>query len=175
MQSTRTTRDVHIEALSRFKWVFYFVALLMVVPPVVDFGLNVLPWRPGQIQWRYGAVGLVSGFLMTTVLGAAMVAGLAAWFGHRWIQRITGILWLISGGLLVLACAGFMLDMLQLRAEVPVEQRWTFDVAGIKAALKNLAGAAALLWLGIVAVRSTRPRRVRSEEPRVFTFPAGHE
>ena len=48
----------------------YFIALLLVVLPVLDFATNVWPFQPGLAVWRYGSVGLFSGYMLTPLLGS---------------------------------------------------------------------------------------------------------
>ena len=101
------------------------------------------------MQWRYGSVGLFSGFLLTPLL-AVLIAGAVSTFAeHRRVSRVLAILNIVVAVLLILAMAAFALDAFQMRHTVPdvKEARWTFDVAAIKATAKYLLAAAVLFWL----------------------------
>ena len=91
---------------------------------------------------------------------------------HDGILRTVGVLDVVCGVLLLVACGLFVLDLLQVRSAVPAEARRTFDIGSSKALVKNLASVVALLWLGLVSMRLgknlRRGRREAEESPKLF-------
>ncbi len=134
----------------------YFLAFLLVATPLADFALTVAPYRLGNVTWRFAACGLLSGFLLTPLLGAGLAIATAAVNGHRRTMRVLGISAIVLAVLLVLALGGFALDTLQLRRQVPEAQRASFHAAALKAMLKHVTALAGGLWLGIAAMRAAR-------------------
>jgi hypothetical protein len=142
----------------------YFVALLLVLTPLADFILNVTPLRPGSVDWRYGVVGLFSGFLLTPLLGMVLATLLAVGTNRRPARLAVGVLDLLFGVVLLLLVPLFVLDFFQLRASVPQEQLASFHVEGPKAMLKHLTAGLAFAWLGVSCLRSL-PRSSRRDAP----------
>ena len=137
----------------------YFLAFLLVVTPVADFGLTVAPYRFGNVTWRFAAFGLFSGFLLTPLLGIALAVGTAAVNGHRGAMRVFGICSIVMSVVLVVALMGFALDSLQVRRSVPEGGRLAFQVAALKALVKHVTALAAGIWLGIASLRAARALR----------------
>jgi hypothetical protein len=147
-------------------WPAYFVALLLIATPALDLLTNVWPVRMGNAEWRYGAVGLMSGFLLTPLLGLVIGLAAATALDHRRVVRVAGVVSLISGVVLVAGTLSFALDVLQIRGTVTAEARSTFDLGAVKAALKNSSGVVAFGWLGAVSVKAgRRSARRRSRVP----------
>lgn len=51
-------------ALDSSPWAFralYLFAFVLIVMPALDLITTVLPARPGDFSWRYGAFGLMAG------------------------------------------------------------------------------------------------------------------
>ena len=80
------------------------------VLPLVDLGANMWPFVVSDINWRYGTYTLISGFLMTPLVGFALLVGTAVLRDHRTAARaIGGIQVLLAGALLALTVV-FVLD-----------------------------------------------------------------
>jgi len=141
---------------------FYAVALMLVGIPLLDFAQTLSGFHPGNIQWRFATVGLLSGALLTPLLGVVIATVVAAICEHRVLQRILAIANLIAAGLLLVVLCGFILDVLQLRTVVPEQARAEFQAASIKAMIKHLSGVAVFAYLGL---RSLRVSRWRSSRP----------
>ena len=121
---------------------------LMVVLSLVDLVTNVLPLQFGELQWRYGAWGLLAGFLLTPVLGMFMLAAAAAVLVHGGALKTLWWINLAVSVVLVLGSVMFVLDVLQFRGAVPRGDLSRFDIGAAKALLKHVTVAAALFWLG---------------------------
>jgi hypothetical protein len=119
----------------------------MVILTAVDVLATVWPVQPGAVQWRYGAWGLLSGFLLTPLLGMVMIAAASAILGHA--DGLKAQWWINLGMvlLLVLGSGLFVLDVVQLRGTVPPEDLSRYQAGAAKALLKHLAVAAALFVL----------------------------
>ena len=138
----------------------YFVAFLLVATPAFDWLTNITPLRPGSVDWRYGVTGLLSGFLLTPLLGMSLASLIAVAANARRPRLMTGFFNVVFGASLVLLLPLFTLDFFQLRASLPAGEVSLYDAAGLKAGLKHATAAAAFLWLG-VAVLKGMPRAVR--------------
>ena len=137
-------------------WPTYFVALLLIATPALDYVTNVWPLRPGDPMWRYGSAGVLSGFLLTPLLGIVFALCAAAVLEQRRVLRVFSFLNVLLAPLLVVVTLLFALDVLQVRGAVPEESRPVFDTGATKAAVKYLTMAVALAWFGIVGIRFTR-------------------
>lgn len=137
----------------------YVLALLLVVTPLVDVLANVWPLRFGEVGWRYGTVGVSSGYLLTPLLGLGLAGLLAITRRQRTVLRLLVWVCLVTAVVLVIATIDFALDAMQLRHTVPVTPplaRWSFDVGAVKAIFKHLTAAVALAWLGLATRRAVR-------------------
>ncbi|HEU4630218.1 MAG TPA: hypothetical protein VFS08_10780 [Gemmatimonadaceae bacterium] len=134
----------------------YFVGALLIVLPTVDLLLNVWPLQPGDFRWRFGVVGLLASYLLTPLLGVAVLAATSALLPSMVARRVVAWVNLAGAALLVAATALFCLDLLQLRPALRPEAVASFDVANARAMLKLLLGAVALAWLGIAGLRASR-------------------
>jgi hypothetical protein len=144
----------------------YLVAIVLVVIPAIDFLLSVPEFDPGNVQWRFAAVGLLSGYTLTPILGLALAFVISAILKQHRVQRILVIACLTTGVVLLVLSAGFLLDALQLRIAVPLDGRAAFNSAWHRAMLKHVLSAAALVYLGWGARRMIRPwRRPRGPKP----------
>lgn len=139
----------------------YVIAGLLVVLPMLDLVVNVWPIRPGDVQWRYGTLGLLSGFLLTPLLGIVLAYAAAVVLEHRAVIRALAVLSLAVAVGLVVGALLFVLDALQFRSQAPPEALATFDRGMIKAFVKHLVVAGSVGWLGLVGMRgsSTGPKR----------------
>lgn len=147
----------------------YFAGLLFVGIPVADLILNLWPFTPGELGWRYGAIGLFANFLHTPLLGALIITLFAAAVGHRRVIRAGGFLWLAVSVVLVLAIITFTLDALQLRPTVLPESLLVYHTSVARAILKHFTGAVAfglLGWASLKGTRSETSRRGRRAEPQ---------
>jgi hypothetical protein len=143
----------------------YLVAGLLIVIPLADFVLSVPPGEFSNVQWRFAAVGLLSSYMLTPVLGLAMALVVAAFLKQYRAQR-----WLVAATLsmatvLVALSLGFALDMLQVRASVPDEGLAAFSNAWIRAILKHALAATAFAYMGLRARRMI-PERTRQRAPK---------
>lgn len=127
----------------------YGVALLLVATPMFDFMTSVFPIRAGNIEWRFATVGLLSGFLLTPLLGYILAMLAAHIGGNRLVQRILAILALVMTALLALMLVAFVLDILQLRSVVQAEAATAFKGASIKALVKHVSVIVVLPWLAL--------------------------
>jgi hypothetical protein len=120
----------------------------MVALSALDYATNVWPPQPAQLEWRYGAWGILSGYLLTPLLGAVMLAAAAAVLGHR--RTLAAFFWLslVTAAVLIAGTILFVLDVVQLRVAVPSGEQPRFDTGAWKAVVKHVLVAAAMLWLG---------------------------
>ena len=65
--------NVDTSELRRMAGPAYLVASMLVVIPAVDLLSNMVPLRVGDPAWRYGTLGLGSGFMLTPLLGMSEV------------------------------------------------------------------------------------------------------
>ena len=144
------------ELMKALAWPGYFVAFTLIVSPAIDYLFTVWPVRAGDVQWRYGSLGILSGFLHTPLLGVVFLLGFAAVLGHRIVIRVVSIACVVLVPLVLIVEAVFALDMLQVRVAVPEEARSVYDTGAAKAAIKYMLMALALAWLGIAGIRATR-------------------
>jgi hypothetical protein len=145
--------------------IVHYLALLFIVTPAADFIANVAPFQFGDAHWRYGTVGLLSGFLLTPLLGLLISTVAAQLLAQPRMQMFLGIFNLTAAILLSLALVFFVLDVLEVRHSVPTEAHPTFDVGSLKALGKHLTVVPALLWLGVVNLRLRRKNRERGVRP----------
>ncbi|MCC6769865.1 MAG: hypothetical protein IT360_01530 [Gemmatimonadaceae bacterium] len=142
----------------------YFVALLLVATPLMDFVTSILPLRTGDIEWRFASVGLLSGFLLTPLLGVALAMAVAHIATHRRFQRVMAVLNLAIAAIFVVLLLFFLLDIFQLRSAVEPEAAEAFAGAASKAVIKHASFIVALGMLGWGGLRVSRwsvpePRR----------------
>ena len=120
----------------------YLVAGILVLFPMVDTGLGLLPAAPGEVSWRFGATGLFSRALMTPLLGLLLACGVALLLNQPRTLRALAV---VNGAVtvvIVAAVALFLLDALQMRGQVRPDALVSFDVATAVALAKYaIAGA----------------------------------
>lgn len=134
----------------------YLVAFLLVGTPAMDFITSVLPIRAGSMEWRFASVGLLSGFLLTPLLGVALAMGVAHFAGHRRLQRILAVLNLVVSVALGVVLVFFLLDVVQLQGGVQAEAKAAFASAALKALIKHATFIVALAFLAWRGIRMSR-------------------
>lgn len=147
----------HEESLLRYALLpVSLVAVLMVLLPLVDSLLVAWPLRPGELQWRFGAVGMFSQALLLPVMGVALLLATALSYGRRTPIRIMAVV----SGLVALALLAvlpfFLLDFMQMRAQVRAEAKAAFDVATVFAIVKIGMFAVVALAMAFAGWKATR-------------------
>ena len=95
----------------------YAVALVLILPSLMEFLLVSFPYRFGNVQWRFGAIGLLfNSVLASPIIGITVAAFAAVQLGHRNMARVTAVIALLVAVTLVVAVPFFLLDFFQLRA-----------------------------------------------------------
>ena len=143
----------------------YLVAMVLVAIPALDFLLSVPALNLASVQWRFAAVGLLSGYTLTPILGISLAFVIAAVLKQYRVQSALVILCLTIGVVLLVMCVGFVFDSLQLRSSIPSDGRVAFNSAWRRALLKHVLSAVALLYLGWGARRMI-PSRSSSRGPK---------
>lgn len=143
--------------MNRFRylsWPAYVVTATLLLLPLAEFLASVWPLHPGEVRWRFGAVGLFSGALLVPVLAVLLAYAVALLLEHRMVQRVISVLSGLVALLLVAASVGFILDTLQMRSQVRPEAHHAFDVASALGLAKLLVGALGLVCLSLAGWRS---------------------
>lgn len=144
----------------------YLVAASLVVVPLWETLLSVWPLHPETMSWRFGAAGLFSRGLLTSLLGFVLAVGLAAFLGHRRTVRLLAVLSGLGFLLLLPALVLLALDAVQLKHSVRAQAITGYELAAAGAVVKILL---ACLVTALVAVggwkMSRRAKRARSADP----------
>ena len=135
----------------------YAIAAMLIFVPLMELG-SQLGWaaHPGALNWRTGAVGLLSGAILTPIFGMFIALITASLLGQRWMQRTLGVLAALGGLVLLAVLVVFTLDALQLRPNVTAAMKRSFDIASLKAVLAFLAGSGTLFCIGYSGVSVAR-------------------
>jgi hypothetical protein len=135
----------------------YAAAALVGIDQAAELAASLVPFRIGEVQWRFGAYGLVIGRVTTLVLVDGMVLLAAAGRGHAGVLRAWGVLHFLLAALIVPGLFLFALDALELRRAVRPEAELTLLVASARAAAVAAAAAVYAIVVGVVAFRAARP------------------
>lgn len=140
----------------------YALAIALAVMPAIDFIQNIGDLQPGNVQWRFATIGLLSTFVVTPLIGIAMAMIVAAIRGHAVVLRVLAIMNLVAAAVLLALLLGFVLDVLQLRVAVPDEGKRGFESASVRAILKHTMTVVLLLAFGLRGLRIATARPTKS-------------
>ena len=143
----------------------FVVAIVLVAIPAIDFLLSVPAVNFSSVQWRFAAVGLLSGYTLTPILGISLAFVIATVLKQRGVQLALVILCLTMGTLLLVMCVAFVFDALQLRVQIPADSVAAFNSAWRRALLKHALSGIALIYLGWGARRMI-PSRSNKRSPK---------
>ncbi|HEV8611884.1 MAG TPA: hypothetical protein VGQ73_00150 [Gemmatimonadales bacterium] len=146
-------------SLERLRGPLYLVAAIFVLTPCVDIIANVAPLHFQVAAWRFGATGVASNYLISIVFGAALAMTVAITSGTRFTMRTLGVLGMLAAMALLLASVYLLLDMLQLRGQVPSESLDAFQTGGWKTFFKLVSTALALGTIALALFRAAAQAR----------------
>jgi hypothetical protein len=126
----------------------YIFLLFLFLWPLVDLASTVWPFLPGSLQWRYGFLGLLTAYWHTPILAIVLGMFVAMYFQHRKTLRALSVFSFLWAACLFVVLILFPLDVIQLRAMTPAENRSTFQAGAIFSELKHLTAFAVVLLLG---------------------------
>ena len=158
--------------IGRLRVALYLVAIVFVVTPTVDIVANVVPLHLDTMQWRFGATGVASNYLISIIFGAALAATVAVLTGSRLTLRVLATLGALGALFLVVAGVVLLLDTLQLRSQVPPESLDAFEIGAGKTLFKLLETALVLAVIGWAMLKGAQARgKGGSDEPAFLVHP----
>jgi hypothetical protein len=134
----------------------YGLAAVLVVLPVLEPIVTLLPPQPGEIAWRLQAFGVISMSLALPIAGGVAALVTAYLLEHRRVMRALAAGALLGALLITAAAAMFVLDLVQYRGAVPAELAEYYRAAGVVYLSAFALAAAFLAWIGIAAWRASR-------------------
>jgi len=145
----------------------YLFGLVLVFSPAADFLTSVLPLRPGDFRWRYGAFGLMAGYLHTPLLGGVLMMAVAFGLGHTRMMRVMSGLGVAAALGLLLVMGAFALDMLQVMGMRTEEGKSLVLLGGALQVTKYLTAAGVLGLLGVGGwMTAARGAQASRSQPR---------
>lgn len=133
------TSDTSALLVARYAPAIYLVAALMMLMPSIDIVLSLPGYQLGNGQWRFGAIGLLSGGMLLPIAGLLLASLTAVFARQRWVHRIVLVL---SGMLLlflVLMAGSFALDAIELRGRANPTVLGTYDITVVKTLVMQFA------------------------------------
>jgi len=149
----------------------YLVAFTLLVLPLMDEVMKMVPFRMADPHWRFGAFGVMSNALLLSSIGLLLAFLATTVFDHPRFRRVLGILTGVAAVVISGAWIVFALDALQLRNEVAPAKALLFKVAIMAASLKSLIGVITLSSLTLASFRM--PRVASSSKPSRGMFVSG--
>ena len=147
-------------------WGLYLFALVLVFSPIMDLTSTVWPFRPADMAWRYGFLGLLPGYVHTPILGVILGMAVAYWQGHPSVLYAAGVLSSLAALILFLGMAAFALDVLQMRELRAPEERTGVLIGGILQEVKYVTAAIVLALLGIGGASTAKEIRASGRQAR---------
>ncbi len=145
----------------------YLVAAGLILIPFFDASMSVWPWRPGIVQWRFGALGLMSNALMIPAVGMLIILAIALLFGHGRTLRVFGALCTLAALVTGVSIFVFALDAVQTRVNVAESGRLSYTVASITAVGKLLLATLTLVGFAIAGLCAPRDKIKTTSSPLV--------
>lgn len=141
----------------------YLLSALLVIMPLVDGIMQLLPLRPGDERWRFGAVGSLSNLLLVPLLGLLLAVGVATLTDARRVKRVVGTICAILAIGLGIVSVLFILDYFQVRTGVTPKFQRSIGIATTSALIKNVVSIIILFLLsraGFAGPKVTANRKV---------------
>ncbi len=148
-----------MERYRNFAWPAYTVAFMLVVIPFFDATMQLWPLKPGDTQWRFGAIGLYSNAFMIPALGLLVALATALIFGHARFVKVLGALCGTAAGLTTILLLLFVMDAVETRLKIAAAVRLSFAVASFTAGGKLILGVIGLGGMALTGWRSPSPKR----------------
>lgn len=158
-------------AFERLTPALYGAAALIAATAVADAITSAWPFAPGSVQWRYGALGLASNFLLTLTLGVVVACAVAAQRGHGRTLLALAVVLLGAAAALLAGAVAFALDAFTLTRQVTPDDTMRFRIGAVKAVVKMAATAVIFGWLGVAAWRGGRAARAAAARERTEAPP----
>ncbi len=160
-----------MESLRRIAPGAYFVSALLFLITLADYLGNAWPFRPGEVDWRYGVVGMISTYLLSPLLGCLIASATAAWLPHPKVSKFLGLLMWLGAVLLLAALGIFVLDSIQVRSAAAAGARWVTTTSFMLASGKIFLAAVGLMVLGRGNLRAAAVNQPSGSRTRETTRP----
>lgn len=147
----------------------YLLSAALVVIPIIDAMLPLLPMRLGEARWRWGVVGQLSNVLLVPMLGLLLVIALAALSDGRRVKRVVGTICGILALILAVMSVSFALDFFKVRTLVPPNMQHSMTVASSTALIKNIMGVITLALLSAAGFTGPKISAAREKVRAVGT------
>lgn len=131
------------------------VLTLVALSVLVDILAVRLPPHFGQTQWRFQTINLFLSAGPQLSLVLAIIASVGIFGGHRWAVRGAAIGAVVLAVLLIGLMPLFGLDMLEIRRQVPLDNKHTFDLVTLKTGAFSVMFAAVNFWAGRLGIRAS--------------------
>lgn len=145
-------------------FLLYPLGLLLFADQITDV-LALLLAQPavetGSAQWRFITFGLVISRTTALILADVMILGAAVLLHHRNMLRVLGLLHLLVAVTLAAALVLFLLDALELRSLMRLEDRQRLVAAASRTLVVTSLAIVACAMAGILALRVTRSSKHR--------------
>ncbi len=152
----------------------YPIALLLILVPLLDTVPKVLPAHPGSADWRYGAVGLLFGSVVTPIIGLA-IAGAAALIARQRVGlMVVSLVFLLLALFLVIGGVAFLVDFGGIAAKLSERVTPAFRAATVKTTVIAVLAALASCWLGLGGWRAARAAGAGANDGRSAGLVVGH-
>jgi hypothetical protein len=142
------------------------MAAIMIIVPITETGLSMLPFRFGEVSWRFGASGLFSRSLLTPIIGLLLVLVTAVSVEHLKVQRVAGVVALIASLLAFGMLCLFVLDTVQLRTQAPPDRRAAMLFAAGEAVSKLGLFTIVLAFMARSGLKTPRIESTDRRRPR---------
>ena len=130
--------------------------VLLVFIPVLQALSQIWPLQLNNIQWRFQVANVLSSVLLLPYLGLQLIAVTARRSGGRGIERVIGVVALLSSLVLLASIAVFVLDALQLKTIVQSRAMEGFQLTVGRVVLVVVVFFVAFLLMGIALLRGKK-------------------
>lgn len=145
----------------------YLLVILLIVLPLLDTAVSVLPFQFSDERWRFGAMGAVSSIMVVPLLGSWLALVISVVQDHRKTRRVIGWISVVMTAVFSFLFLVFILDYIQARADVRDEYLTAMDQAAIVSLIKQMATIVFLILIGLAGLKgsksASRSRRISSE------------
>lgn len=139
--------------LKRLAYPAYILAVVLVSFPLLDMLGAVWPLEPGEVVWRFSAVGVLNRVVLTPLLGVLIAMAAAVLLEHGAVLRTLAVL-------CAMACVGFMgalsifvLDASEMQVLIAPEATEQFRMGALTTAARSVL---ALVGFGTLSVGGWR-------------------